>query len=237
MPLWRPVTETPSRSVGHDHGADALGPLAPGPAAPDQHALGHVAQRRVVLVGVEAPAARAVLGQGGPHVLHGRAGVGLGDADADQRVAVGHGGQPALLHGLGTQVLDAPGRPVEGQLAADGRRDVGPGDLLEHDGRLDVAQPHAAPLLADGDAQQVGAGQRLAHLGRDLAGLVTLRRPGRHLAGGHVAGQLAQRRLVLGLGQQVDARRAAAPSASLELGADDADEAHALTRARRPGCG
>ena len=67
-----------------------------------------------------------------------------------------------------------PGRPVEDQLAADGRRDVRPGDLLQHDGRLDVAQAHAAPLLPDGDAEKVGGGQGLAHLGRDLAGLVPL---------------------------------------------------------------
>ena len=58
-------------------------------------------------------------------------------------------------------MLYPPGRTVEDQLAADGRRDVGPGDLLEHDRRLDVAQPHAAPLLADGDAEQVGGGQGL----------------------------------------------------------------------------
>ena len=214
----------------HDHRADALGAVAAGPAAPDQHALGDVAQRRVVLVGVEPPAPGAVLDQRRPHVLHGRAGVGLGDPDADDRVAVGHRRQPALLHRLGAEVLDAPRRPVEGQLAADGRGHVGPRDLLEHDGGLDVAQAHAAPLLPHRDAEQVGRGQRLAQLGRHRAVLVGLVRPRRHLALGHVAGQLAQRRLVLGLGQQVVARPRASVRSSAELGADDADEADALAR-------
>ena len=225
------MTDTPSRSRRHDHGADALGPLAARPAAPDQHPLGHVAHRRVVLVGVEAPAPRPVLDQRGAHVLHGRPGIGLGDPDADQRVPVRDGRQPALLHRLGAQVLDPPGRPVEGELAADGRRDVGPGDLLQDDGGLDVTQAHAAPLLPHRDAQQVGRRQGLAQLGGHGARLVGLVGPGRHLALGHIAGELAQRGLVLGLGQQVDRAGVGGwESLIVELGADDADEADALAR-------
>ena len=103
-------------------------------------------------------------------------------------------------------MLDAPRRPVERELAADGRGHVGPGDLLQHDGGLDVAQAQAAPALPHGDAEQVGRGERLAHLRRHCALLVGLVRPWRHLATRHVAGELAEGGLVVALGQQVDAR-------------------------------
>ena len=98
-----------------------------------------MAERRVVLVAVETPATGAVVGQGGAHVLDRRAGVGLGDADAQDRLAVRHLGQPAILQRVAAEVLDAPGRAVERELQADRRRHVGAGDLLQHDRRLDVA--------------------------------------------------------------------------------------------------
>ena len=68
------------------------------------------------------------------------------------------------LRALGVAPTRRPG-------AATGRH------LLQHDGRLDVPQTEAAPLLPDRDPEEVGGSQGLAHLGRDVAGLVPLRRP------------------------------------------------------------
>ena len=83
--------------------------------------------------------------------------------------------------------------------------------------------PHCSPMVmrsrsAAASALRTSAGHRPV--------LVALVGPRCHLPGGHVAGQLAQGRLVLGLGQQVVARHASAHQS--ELGADDADEADAL---------
>ena len=163
----------------HDDRADPLGPLAAGPPAPDQDPRGHVAERRVVLVAVEPPAARPVGHQRAAHVLDGRAGVGLGDADAHDGLAVGHLRQPPVLQGVAAEVLDPPGRPVEGQLAADGRGHVVAGDLLQHDGRLDVTESQPTPLLADGHPEQVGGGQGGQRLLGQLAGQVGV--PGRRV--------------------------------------------------------
>ena len=65
-------------------------------------------------------------------------------------------------------------------------------------------RPIPPQLLPHRDPQQVRRRQGLAHLGRYRALLVGLVGPGRHLALGHIAGELAQRGLVLALGQQVD---------------------------------
>ena len=101
------------------------------------------------------------------------------------------------------EVLDPPGRTVVGQLAADGGGHVVAGDLLQHDGRLDVAHPEPAPLLADGHPEEVGGGQGGDRLPRDLAALVVLGRPRRHLTGRHIAGQLTEGCLVLGLAVRI----------------------------------
>ncbi len=130
-----------------DHRADALRSVATRPPAPDQDPAGHVPERRVVLVPVEPPAAVPVLGQRAAHVLDGRTGVGLGDADAHDAVAVGHPGEPPVLQGIPPEMLDPAGRTVVGELAADGGRDVVPGDLLEHDGRLDITQTRVRPTV------------------------------------------------------------------------------------------
>ena len=202
---WCTPGERHARPVHVDHDrADALRTVSPGPAAPHEDALRHVAEGRVVLVAVE-PEAGAVLAQRGAHLLHGRPRVGLGDADRDERLAVGHLRQPPLLHGRRPEVLDAAGRAVERELRPDGARHVGPGQLLQHERRLDVAVAEPAPLLADGHPQQVGGGQRLGRLERRVARLVVLAGAGRELARGDVAGELAQRRLVLGLGERIAA--------------------------------
>jgi len=103
-----------------------------------------------------------------------RAGIRLRDADADERIAVRRGGEPALLHGLGTQVLDAPGGAVEGQLAANGGGDIRPGDLFEDDGRLDVPQPmppYFSPIVI---RRRSALAKALRTSGGNLTGLVTL---------------------------------------------------------------
>ena len=88
-----------------------------------------------------------------------RAGLGLADADAEQPLAARGDRQPPVLQRVGAEVLDRAGRPVEDELGEDRARHVGARELLEHDRGLDVAEPGAAPLLADRDAEQLG----LAH--------------------------------------------------------------------------
>ena len=61
--------------------------------------------------------------------------------------------------------------------------------------------PHCSPMVIRSRSAAARALRTSAGTAPVLVGLVG---PGRHLALGHVAGQLAQRRLVLGLGQQVD---------------------------------
>jgi hypothetical protein len=187
----------------HDHRPDPLGATAPRPPAPHERRRRRVPERRVVLVPVEPEATVAVVGQRRAHVLDGRAGVGLGDADADDGVAGGALRQPPLLERRVAEVLDAPGRAVEGQLRGDGGRDVDPGDLLEDDGGLDVAHPHPAEVLADRDAVEVGGGQRLAGPLRHLAGRVPRGGVRGDLAQRDVTGQLAQRLLVVVLGVRI----------------------------------
>ena len=190
-----------------DDGADALAGagLAAGEPAPHQAGHGLVAAGDVVLVGLEAPAV-AVGGEMRPHGGGGGAGVGLGDADAEQLAGRGLR-QPGGAQRLVAQVLDGTGRPVEHELAQDGAGHVDSGDLLEHDGGLDVAHAHAAVLLAHGDGEQVGPPQGLERRLGELLGLVPARRVGGDVALGHVTGQLAQRGPVLVL-DEVDGAHA-----------------------------
>ena len=94
------------------HGADALARpgLAAGEPAPHQTGHGLVAAGDVVLVGVEPPPV-AVGGEMGPHGGGGRAGVGLGDADAEELPGRGLG-QPPGSQGVVAEVLDGTGGPL-----------------------------------------------------------------------------------------------------------------------------
>ena len=112
-------------------------------------------------------------------------------------------GQPPLLQRLVAEVLDRPGRAVERELGEDRARHVGPGELLEDDRRLDVAHAHAAVLLVDRDAEEVGPADRVPGLLGELLGLVPVPGPRRQLPLGDVAGELAQRLLVLGLLERI----------------------------------
>ena len=161
----------------------------------------------VVLVRVE-PVAVTVGGEPGAHVVHGRAGLALADPDAEEGLAAGREREPALFERVGAEVLDRTGRAVVDELGEDRARDVGARELLEGDGGLDVAHAHAAVLLAHGDAEQVGLAQRVPRRVRELLGLVPVTRVGRQLALGDVAGELAQRLLVLVLRERIGARGA-----------------------------
>ena len=92
---------------------------------------------------------------------------------------------------------------VHDELGEDGARHVGARQLLEHDGGLDVTQARAAPLLAHGDPEEPGLPQRVPRGLRELLGLVPVPGPRCKLAFGNLARELAQRRLVLGLGEGV----------------------------------
>ncbi len=112
--------------------------------------------------------------------------------------------QPAILERVRPEVLDGAWRAVEGELGEDRARDVGPGELLEHDRGLDVAHPHAAVGRVDRDAEEVGGPDRVPGRLGELLGLVALAGPGCQLPGGDVPGERAQRLLVLGLGERID---------------------------------
>ena len=77
------------------------------------------------------------------------------------------------------------------------------GELLEHDRGFDVAEAGAAPLLADRDAEQLGLAHAVPGPLRELLGLVAVARHRCELALGDVARELAQRGLVLGVGERV----------------------------------
>ena len=113
-------------------------------------------------------------------------------------------GSQRSRHLVGAEVLDRARRAVEDQLGEDRARHVGAGELLEHDRGLDVAEAGAAPLLADRDAEQLGLLDRVPRRLRELLGLVALARHRRERPLGDVAGELPQRRLVLGVGERVD---------------------------------
>ena len=156
----------------------------------------------VVLVRVEAEAV-AVGREPGAHVPDGAAGFGLADPDAEQAVAARRDRQPAVLHRVVPEVLDRTGRTVEDQLGEDRARDVGAGELFEHDRGLDVAEPGAAPALADRDAEQLGLAHAVPGPLRELLGLVAVAGHRRELALGDVAGELPQRGLVFGVGERI----------------------------------
>ena len=88
------------------------------------------------------------------------------------------------------EVLDRARRTVEDELGEDRARHVGAGELLEHDRGLDVAEPGAAPPLADRDAEQVGLAHAVPRPLRELFGLVAVAGHRRELALGDVAGEL-----------------------------------------------
>ncbi len=191
---WVPAMLTPSRARSTTTAPMPLPVPAslPGNRHHTRQATALCPPGDVILVGVEAPPV-AVGGEVRPHGGGGRAGVGLGDADAEQ---LPRGGlrEPTVAQACVPEVLDGAWRPVEHELAQDRARHVDAGDLLEDDGGLDVAHAHAAVLLAHGDGEQLGPAQRLERRLGEFLGLVPARRVGGDVALGHVPGQLAQGR-------------------------------------------
>ncbi len=192
----------PVRGEIDDHRTDSLRSVAAGEAAPDEACGRLVAAGDVVLVGVQ-PVAVAIGGEPSAHVVDRGAGFGLADPDAEQRLTGRGEGQPAFLECFRAEVLDGPRRAVEGELGEDGARHVGAGELLQDDRRLDVAHPHPAVLLVDGDAEQVGRADRVPGTLGELLGLVPV--PGHRceLPLGDIAGDRAQRLLILGFLERV----------------------------------
>ena len=213
-----PATVTPGRLEVDDDGADALGAHAVGEAAPHEARDRLVAAGHVVLVGVEAEAV-TVGGEAGAHVADRASGLGLADADAEQAFAARRDGQPAVLHRVVAEVLDRARRAVEDELGEDRARHVGARELFEHDRSLDVAEPGAAPALTDRDAEQLGLAHPVPRPLRELFGLVAVARHRRELALGDVAGELAQRGLIFGVGERVGALACAAAVVGTALGA------------------
>jgi hypothetical protein len=191
--------------VDHDR-ADPLRARALGEAAPHEARDRFVAARHVVLVGVEAEAL-AVGRQARPHVTDRRARFRLADADAEQPLAARGDRQPAVAQRIGAEMLDRARGTVEDQLGEDRARHVGPGQLLQHDRRFDIAETRAAPSLADRDAEELGLAHRVPRRLRELLGLVALAGHRRERPVRDVACELAQRGLVLGVGERVGAPR------------------------------
>ena len=100
-------------------------------------------------------------------------------------------------------MLDRAGRTVEDQLGENRARHVAARQLFEHDRSLDVTEAGAAPLLADGDAEQLGLAHPVPGPLWELFGLIAVASHRQQLAFGHVACELAERGLVFGIGERV----------------------------------
>ena len=157
----------------------------------------------VVLVGVEPPAAVVVLYKVAAHQVGRRPRVGFGDPDAEQAFARSRQREPPLLEAVGPEMFDGARRAVIDQLAEDGAGDVDACQFFEDDPGLDVAHAHAAIVDAGRDAEKTRFSQSLEGRVGELFGLVPVRRPRRQLSFGDIARELAQRRLVFGLGERL----------------------------------
>src|SRR5262249_12659044 len=184
---------------------DALRSFAAREAAPHEARSRLVPTGHVVLVGVEA-VALAVGREASAHVVDSGAGFALADADAEEALAGSGEREPAILERGTAEVLDGPWRPVVDELSENRARDVHPGKLFERDRGLDVAHSHAAVLLADGDAEQVGFAQGIPGGVGELLGLVPVTGVRGELPLGDVARELSQRLLVFVLRERVDTR-------------------------------
>ena len=142
-------------------------------AGHDQHRVGVLDARDVGLLAVEEQLVAAALERGGEVVRVG-AGVGLGDRERDLGRARRDAAQPMVLLVVGA---------VAGQDRADDRRRdddqeqrlAGRRDLLADRGEPGHAEPAAAPLLGEVDAQVALLGERVPELGGRLAGRVLVR--------------------------------------------------------------
>ena len=95
------------------------------------------------------------------------AGVGLGEDRGRQDLAARDLGQVFLLLRLGAADQDQFG----GDLRAGAERadaDIAARQFLRHDAHRDLAEPHAAVILGDGEAEHAHRAQTRDHLERDV---------------------------------------------------------------------
>ena len=113
-------------------------------------------------------------------------------------------GQPAVPQRVGAEVLDRARRAVEDQLGEDRgstrRRGASSSSTIAASMSPRPAPPHRSPIvMPNSSALRMPSHGPL----RELLGLVAVARHRRELALGDVAGELAQRGLVLGVGERV----------------------------------
>ena len=135
-----------------------------------QHGVGVLHARDVGLLAVQHEAVAATL-EGRGEVVRVGARVGLGDREGHLRRAGRDPAQPDVLLLLaavpGQDRAHDRGRDHDQQQRLAGRR-----DLLAHRGQAGHAEPAAAPLLGQVDAQVALGGQRVPELGGRLSRLV-----------------------------------------------------------------
>ena len=167
MPILRSLGPT-AKPGSSRWTANAEMPLAPFSGIGDGHdrvPLGDAGVGDPGLGAVEHPGVAVETGAG----LH-RGGVGaglaLGEAVADHRLAGGDRGQHLLLHALAAGQDDRHRAELVHRRDQRGA-DVDPGDLLDHDAGGDRVGALAAVGLGDVRGVEAGGGQRLLRLDRE----------------------------------------------------------------------
>jgi hypothetical protein len=139
----------------------------------------------------------AVPDRAGPHGRSVRAGLGLGQAEADERLARGEVGHPA------GELLGRPAKPERQRAEVlDGEdeaaRDTGARDLLDGQADRQEVAADAAVLGRERQAQDVLPCEQAPDVLGELAAAVDLGGPGRDALGGEVANGVTEEDLVLG---------------------------------------
>src|SRR5438445_144651 len=160
--------------------------------------------------------------------------VGLGDAERHHTVAAGDRRQVALLERRAAVLDDRHRRKdVEVDRRGAGGSRAGRADLVEENGRLGDAEPGAAVLFGDHDAQPATGAERLHELPRIVAALVLLE----PVVGGKRAGErrdfLADELLLLGERKVHDLSSPAPGSGGILLHGDSPRRSRARRAARR----
>ena len=162
--------------------------------------VGEVAHRDPHLVARDRPAVVGLPGSG-PEVGGVRAGVGLGQGEAAERLAGAQAGQPLTLLLLGSPRLDraADERGLDRDDGAG--RGVGAADLLDDQRVADVVEPAAAVLLGDRGAQVADLPELRGQLAVEARGAVVVADAGDDLPVGELAGRLRDQPLLVAEGE------------------------------------